>query len=61
MVDECASIDEPPGCLPILPRRRDQQWRPPVSVAPVGIDLFDQAQVDKRAAANRDSANQVAR
>jgi hypothetical protein len=58
-IDQCASINEPSGCLPILLRRRDQQRRPPLRVTPVWIDMFDQAQVDKRGAVDGHGSNEI--
>ncbi len=60
-IDERASIDEPLRCLPIPLRRRDQQRCPPLCIAPVWIDMFDQAKVNKRRAFNRHRSNQISR
>src|SRR6059058_2977770 len=58
-IDERASIDEPLRCLPIPLRRRDYQRCPPLRIAPVWIDMFDQAEVNKRRTFNRHRSNQI--
>src|SRR5207248_375420 len=58
-IDERASIGEPLRCLPIPLRRRDYQRCPPLRIAPVWIDMFDQAEVNKRRTFNRHRSNQI--
>ena len=57
-INLCTGIHEPSRRSPILLRRCNQQRRAPLRIAPVWIDVLDQAQVDQRIALNRDGPNQ---
>ncbi|PYI63411.1 MAG: hypothetical protein DMF07_10290 [Verrucomicrobia bacterium] len=57
-INQRTGVKEPMRRFPILLRCCDQQRRASLRIAPVWIDMFDQAQVDQRIALNGDRANQ---